>query len=99
MNIPAIMSAALLSGAQAIHPGYGFLSENADFAEVCKDHGLVFIGPPPGVLRLFPDKAQTRVGMMRAGMPVVSGSEGSVRSDAEVPRIAEAIGYRVVWNA
>src|SRR5207244_48397 len=79
MNIPAIMSAALLSGAQAIHPGYGFLSENADFAEVCKDHGLVFIGPPPEVLRLFHDKAQTRVDMKRAGTPVSPGSDGPGR--------------------
>jgi acetyl-CoA carboxylase biotin carboxylase subunit len=99
MNIPAIMSAALLSGAQAIHPGYGFLSENADFAEVCKDHGLTFIGPPPDVLRLFHDKAQTRVDMKRAGMPVIPGSDGPVRNVAEALRIAEAIGYPVMLKA
>src|SRR5437762_11666452 len=99
MNIPAIMSAALLSGAQAIHPGYGFLSENAAFAEVCKDHGLVFIGPPPEVLRLFHDKAQTRLEMKRAGMPVISGSDGPVRNVAEALRIAEAIGYPVMLKA
>jgi acetyl-CoA carboxylase, biotin carboxylase subunit len=99
MNIPAIMSAALLSGAQAIHPGYGFLSENADFAEVCKDHGLVFIGPPPEVLRVFHDKAQTRLDMKRAGMPVIPGSDGPVRNVAEALRIAEAIGYPVMWKA
>ena len=99
MNIPAIMSAALLSGAQAIHPGYGFLSENADFAEVCKDHGLTFIGPPPEVLRLFHDKAQTRTDMKRAGMPVIPGSDGPVRNVAEALRIAEAIGYPVMLKA
>src|SRR5438552_13376952 len=99
MNIPAIMSAALLSGAQAIHPGYGFLSENADFAEVCKDHGLVFIGPPPEVLRLFHDKSQTRADMKRAGMPVIPGSDGPVRNVAEALRIAEAIGYPVMLKA
>ena len=63
LNIPSIMSAALISGAQAIHPGYGFLAENADFAEVCKEHGLVFIGPPPEILRRFHDKVATRVAM------------------------------------
>ncbi|TMF81123.1 MAG: acetyl-CoA carboxylase biotin carboxylase subunit [Chloroflexi bacterium] len=99
MNIPAIISAALLSGAQAIHPGYGFVSENADFAEVCKDHGLVFIGPPPEVLRLFHDKAQTRLEMKRAGMPVIPGSDGPVRNVAEALRIAEAIGYPVMLKA
>src|SRR4030088_2821134 len=99
MNIPAIMSAALLSGAQAIHPGYGFLSENADFAEGCKDHGLVFIGPPPEGLRLFHDKAQTRVEMKRAGMPVIARSDGPVRNVAEALRIAEAIGYPVMLKA
>ncbi|TMB76524.1 MAG: acetyl-CoA carboxylase biotin carboxylase subunit [Chloroflexi bacterium] len=65
LNIPAIISAALISGAQAIHPGYGFLSESADFSEVCRDHGLVFIGPPPEVLANFHDKAQTRATMQR----------------------------------
>ncbi|MEK7861686.1 MAG: biotin carboxylase N-terminal domain-containing protein, partial [Chloroflexota bacterium] len=78
LNIPAIMSAALISGAQAIHPGYGFLSESADFAEVCRDHGLTFIGPPPEVLALFHDKAETRAMMKRLGVPVIPGSEGPV---------------------
>ena len=71
LNIPAIMSAALLSGAQAIHPGYGFVSESADFAEVCKEHGLVFIGPPSDVLARFHDKAATRLALKRSGMPVI----------------------------
>jgi len=71
LNIPAIMSAALISGAQAIHPGYGFLSESADFAEVCSGHGLVFIGPPAEVLARFHDKAATRLAMQKSGMPVI----------------------------
>ncbi len=99
LNIPAIMSAALISGAQAVHPGYGFLSESADFAEVCGDHGLTFIGPPPEVLRTFHDKAETRATMKRLGLPVISGSEGPVRTSAEALRIAEAIGYPVMLKA
>src|SRR5204863_504262 len=99
LNIPAIISAALISGAQAIHPGYGFLSESADFAEVCRDHGLTFIGPPPEVLALFHDKAETRAMMKRLGLPVIPGSDGPVRTVAEALRIAEAIGYPVMLEA
>jgi len=99
LNIPAIMSAALLSGAQAIHPGYGFVSESADFSEVCKEHGLVFIGPPSDVLARFHDKAATRLAMKRSGMPVIPGSDGPVKSVAEALRIAEAIGYPVMLKA
>jgi len=106
LNIPAIMSAALISGAQAIHPGYGFLSESADFSEVCRDHGLTFIGPPPEVLRLFHDKAETRAMMKKLGLPVIPGSEGPVRNSSEALRIAEAIDvtpfsalrYRLIAN-
>ena len=99
LNIPAVISAALISGAQAIHPGYGFLSENADFSEVCKEHGLVFIGPPPEVLARFHDKASTRAAMKRSGMPVIPGSDGPVRTASEALRIAEAIGYPVMLKA
>ena len=99
LNIPAIISAALISGAQAIHPGYGFLSENADFSEVCKEHGLVFIGPPPEVLARFHDKSATRAAMKRAGLPVIPGSDGSVRTSSEALRIAESIGYPVMLKA
>jgi acetyl-CoA carboxylase biotin carboxylase subunit len=99
LNIPAIISSALISGAQAIHPGYGFLSENADFSEVCREHGLVFIGPPPEVLARFHDKAATRVAMRQFGLPVVPGSDGPVRTLSEALRIAEAIGYPVMLKA
>lgn len=99
LNIPSIMSAALISGAQAVHPGYGFLSENADFAEVCKEHGLVFIGPPPEVLRRFHDKVATRVAMKKLGLPVIPGSDGPVKTMAEALRIAEAVGYPIMLKA
>jgi acetyl-CoA carboxylase biotin carboxylase subunit len=99
LNIPSIMSAALISGAQAIHPGYGFLSENADFAEVCKEHGLVFIGPPPEVLRRFHDKVATRVAMKKLGLPVIPGSDGPVKTMPEALRIAEAVGYPIMLKA
>ena len=99
LNIPAIISAALIAGAQAIHPGYGFLSENADFAEVCREHGLVFIGPPPEILAKFGDKAATRAAMRALGLPVIPGSEGPVRTASEALRVAEAIGYPVMLKA
>jgi acetyl-CoA carboxylase, biotin carboxylase subunit len=99
LNIPSIMSAALISGAQAIHPGYGFLAENADFAEVCKEHGLVFIGPPPEILRKFHDKVATRVAMKKLGLPVIPGSDGPVKTMAEALRIAEAVGYPIMLKA
>ena len=99
LNIPAIISAALISGAQAVHPGYGFLSEDFDFAEVCKEHGLVFIGPPPEVLQRFHDKAETRQALKDIGVPVVPGSEGPLRTASEALRVAEAIGYPVMLKA
>ena len=96
LNIPALISAALISGAEAVHTGYGFLSENADFAEVCREHGLVFIGPPAEVLARFHDKAATRVAMRQFGLPVVPGSDGPLRTLSEALRTAEAIGYPVM---
>ncbi|HEV8469818.1 MAG TPA: acetyl-CoA carboxylase biotin carboxylase subunit [Candidatus Limnocylindria bacterium] len=99
LNIPAIISACLISGAQAVHPGYGFLSENADFSEVCREHGIVFIGPPPEVLARFHDKAATRTLMRQFGLPLVPGSDGPVRTTSEALRVAEAIGYPVMLKA
>ncbi|MEK7284318.1 MAG: biotin carboxylase N-terminal domain-containing protein, partial [Chloroflexota bacterium] len=78
---------------------YGFLSENADFSEVCREHGLVFIGPPPEVLARFHDKAATRAAMKRIGLPVVPGSDGPVRTLSEALRVAEVIGYPVMLKA
>src|SRR4026208_732065 len=76
-NLPSITPAALISGAQAIHPGYGFLAENADFAEVCKEHGLVFIGPPPEILRRFHDKGATRGPVGEVRSPGTSACHGA----------------------
>src|SRR4030095_5467609 len=86
LNIPAIISAAEVTDAEAIHPGYGFLSENADFAERVEKSGFVFIGPRPETIRLMGDKVSAKHAMIKAGVPVVPGSEGRVpdSSDAVV---------------
>ena len=80
LHIPAIISAALTSGADAIHPGYGFLSENAHFLDVCKEHKITFIGPSADAIRKMGDKATARETVMSAGVPVVPGSDGLVNS-------------------
>src|SRR2546423_8760748 len=80
LNPPALISAALITGCEAIHPGYGFLSENAYFAEICDECRLTFIGPPPEVIRLMGDKAIARQTMRKAGLPVIPGSDGVLRS-------------------
>src|SRR5215510_5738722 len=74
LNIPALISAAEITGADAVHPGYGFLAENAEFAEVCRRSGLTFIGPPPEVIRLMGDKVQARETMRKAGVPILPGT-------------------------
>ncbi len=99
LNIPRIISAAEVTGAEAIHPGYGFLAEDAHFAEVCESCGIVFIGPPPEVIRLMGDKAQARQQMLAAGVPVISGSEGPVEDVGEAQKLAEAIGMPVMIKA
>jgi len=99
LHAERILDVARRSGAQAIHPGYGFLSESAEFAEVGRDDGLTFIGPPPEVLALFHDKSETRAMMKKLGLPVIPGSDGPVRTVAEALRIAEAIGYPVMLKA
>ncbi|MFO1517536.1 MAG: acetyl-CoA carboxylase biotin carboxylase subunit [Lysobacterales bacterium] len=100
LNIPAIIAAAEVTDAQAIHPGYGFLSENADFAERCESSGFIFIGPTADVIRLMGDKVEAIKAMKAAGVPCVPGSGGPLGDDAEEnARIARDIGYPVIVKA
>ena len=99
LNVPAIISAAEITGADAIHPGYGFLSESAYLAEVCGACHIRFIGPDPQVIRLMGDKARARRTMKKAGVPVLPGSEGALESDEQALDIAREIGYPVLIKA
>jgi acetyl-CoA carboxylase biotin carboxylase subunit len=99
LHIPNIINAAVQTGADAIHPGYGFLSENHRFAEVCRIWGITFIGPSPDAIELMGVKARARDTVKAAGVPVVPGSEGVVRSAAEARALAEAIGYPLLVKA
>jgi len=100
LNIPAIISAAEVTDAEAIHPGYGFLSENADFAERVEKSGFVFIGPRPETIRLMGDKVSAKHAMIKAGVPVVPGSEGQLpESPDEIMKIARGVGYPVIIKA
>ncbi|MEC9250094.1 MAG: acetyl-CoA carboxylase biotin carboxylase subunit [Pseudomonadota bacterium] len=99
LNVPAIIAAAEVTGAQAIHPGYGFLSENARFAEIVEAHGFTFIGPTADHIRIMGDKITAKQTVMDAGIPVVPGSEGGVGSYEEAIPIAEKIGYPVLIKA
>jgi acetyl-CoA carboxylase biotin carboxylase subunit len=100
LSIPAIISAAEVTDAQAIHPGYGFLSENADFSERCEKSGFVFIGPRAETIRLMGDKVSAKKAMNKAGVPCVPGVEGALPDDpAEIVKIARSIGYPVIIKA
>jgi acetyl-CoA carboxylase, biotin carboxylase subunit len=100
LNIPAIISAAEVTDAEAIHPGYGFLSENADFAEKVERSGFVFIGPRPENIRLMGDKVSAKQAMTKAGVPTVPGSEGALPDDPkEIVKIARKVGYPVIIKA
>ena len=99
LNVVSIISAAEITDAEAIHPGYGFLAENSSFAEVCEASNLVFIGPSPEVIRLMGDKDRARKTMASLGLPVLPGSEGVVNTEAEALEIAERIGYPVMVKA
>ena len=99
LNKAAILTAASITGADAIHPGYGFLAENADFAEMCEAQGLAFIGPSPAHIRMMGDKIQAKAAMARLGVPLVPGSEGAVADLAEARRVGEAIGYPLLVKA
>jgi len=100
LNVPAVISAAEVTDAQAIHPGYGFLSENADFAERVEQSGFVFIGPRAETIRLMGDKVSAKDAMRKAGVPCVPGSEGALPDDpSEIIKIAKQIGYPVIIKA
>jgi acetyl-CoA carboxylase biotin carboxylase subunit len=99
LNIPSIVSACEITGAEAVHPGYGFLSENARFADILEAHGIAFIGPSADHIRVMGDKIQAKETAERLGIPVVPGSKGALGSEAEAARIAEEIGYPVLIKA
>jgi len=99
LDIPAVISAAEIMGVDAIHPGYGFLAENAEFAEICESCGLTFIGPSIDSIRRMGDKAVARSTMEEAGLPLIRGSEGAVSDDENAAVIAEDIGYPVLLKA
>jgi acetyl-CoA carboxylase biotin carboxylase subunit len=99
LDIPSIVSAAEITGADAVHPGYGFLSENAGFAEVCEVSGLKFIGPRPEVIRLMGVKERARAFMSEAGVPILPGSPGILKSAAEAIELAREIGFPVILKA
>jgi acetyl-CoA carboxylase, biotin carboxylase subunit len=98
LNIPMIISAAEVTGADAVHPGYGFLSENPEFAEVCRKCNLTWIGPPPDAMRLMGDKIRAREAMSKAGVPVLPGSTG-LYLETEVYEAAERIGFPIILKA
>ena len=99
LNVPAIISAAEITGADAIHPGYGFLSESAYLAEVCEACHIRFIGPDPNVIKLMGDKARARRAMKKAGLPMLPGSDGPVESEEKALKVAKDIGYPVIIKA
>jgi len=99
LNIPQILAAAEITNADAIHPGYGFLSENAKFAEVCRDYNIKFIGPTPESIRAMGDKITAKETMKKAGVPTVPGSDGLLGSESEALGLAKEIGYPVIVKA
>jgi len=99
LNIPAIISACEITGADAIHPGYGFLSENAHFADIVKAHKIVFIGPQPEHIRLMGDKVAAKKAVKELGIPTVPGSDGAIESDDEAKQLSERIGFPVLVKA
>src|SRR5271166_616523 len=93
LNVPAVISAAEIANVEAIHPGYGLLSENANFAEVCRACGVKFIGPPPEVTRLMGEKEKARQAMKEAKVPILPGSDGVIASEAEALQWAKDVGF------
>ena len=99
LNMNAVLSAAVLTGAEAIHPGFGFLSENSKFATMCEEVGIKFIGPSGAVMDLMGDKINARAQMIKAKVPVIPGSDGEVHTSEEALKVAEKIGYPVMLKA
>jgi acetyl-CoA carboxylase, biotin carboxylase subunit len=99
LNIPALVEAARIRGADAVHPGYGFLSENPDFAEVCRTEGLTFVGPPAPVIEALGDKARARATAIEAGLPLLPGSRGELADADSAQALADEIGYPVIVKA
>jgi acetyl-CoA carboxylase biotin carboxylase subunit len=99
LNMPRIISAADLTGAEAIHPGYGFLAENAEFSDICSASGFTFIGPKPDMIEAMGDKARAKETMKAAGVPVVRGSVGVITSVDAAKEVAHEVGFRVILKA
>ena len=99
LNIPAIITAATITNADAIHPGYGFLSENANFASIVEEHGICFIGPTSDHIALMGDKIASKAKVKELGIPVVPGSDGAVKDIDRAKEVAEEIGYPVLIKA
>ncbi|MEO8362547.1 MAG: biotin carboxylase N-terminal domain-containing protein, partial [Vicinamibacteria bacterium] len=99
LSVPAIISAAEITGADAIHPGYGFLAESAKFAEVCEACRITFIGPSPQAIKLMGDKSRAKKAMIKAGVPVVPGSPGVLESEEQAVGVARDIGFPVIVKA
>ncbi len=99
LNVPNILAAATSRGADAIHPGYGFLAENADFAEKCLDHGLIFVGPSPAAILAMGDKSTAKITMQQVGVPTIPGSEGLLDDPSQAAALAETMGYPVMIKA
>ena len=99
LNIPAIMSAADVTGAEAIHPGYGFLSENYKFADVIQKHGIKFIGPSAQIIKKMGDKIEAKKIAKQHGLPIIEGSDGGVKNVSEAKSICKKIGYPVLIKA
>ncbi|MCY7421318.1 MAG: acetyl-CoA carboxylase biotin carboxylase subunit [Chitinophagaceae bacterium] len=99
LNIPHIMAAAEITNADAIHPGYGFLAENAKFSQICQDHGIKFIGPTPDMINKMGDKITAKETMIKAGVPVVPGGQGLLESIGEANSLAKEVGYPVILKA
>src|SRR6201988_1263288 len=99
LNIPAVISAAEIANVDAIHPGYGLLAENANFAEVCDTSGIKFIGPQPDVMRLMGEKEKARTAMKQAGVPILPGSDGIIPSEIEAVEWARQVGFPVIMKA